>query len=127
MNLRPGSIAGAHLGGHLVEPVWFADGVNRVEAQAVEAIFHQPVQRVVGEEAPHLVAAEIDRRPPGRIDVVAKELRRVGMQIISVRSEMVVDDVEKDHQPVIVRGVDQRLEIVGRAVAASGAKGRTPS
>ena len=40
---------------------------------------------------------------------------------------MIVDDVEEDHQAVLVRGVDQRLEIVGRAVAASGAKGSTPS
>ena len=31
---------------------------------------------------------------------------------------MIIDDVEKDPEPVIVRGVDQRLEIVGRAITA---------
>ena len=33
---------------------------------------------------------------------------------------MIIDDVEKNHQAVTVRGIDQRLKIVGRAVAAFG-------
>ena len=37
---------------------------------------------------------------------------------------MIVDDVEKDHQAVTVRRVDQRLQIVGRAVAAFGREGQ---
>ena len=103
------------------------DRVDRVEAQAVEAIFHQPVERVVDEELAHFAAAEIDRRTPRRVDVVAEERRRVAREIVPVRAEMVVDDVEKHHQAVAVRGIDQRLQFVGRAVAASGAYGSTPS
>ena len=63
-------------------------------------------------------SAEIDRRPPRRRHVLAEELRRIAREIVPVRPEVVVDDVEEDHQPVVVRGVDQRLEIVGRAVGA---------
>ena len=92
--------------------------MDGIEAQAVEAIFDEPVQRVVGEEAADFPVAKIDRRAPRRRQILAKHLGRVGMQIISVGSEMIVDDVEKDHQAVIVRGVDQRLQFVGRAVAA---------
>ena len=35
---------------------------------------------------------------------------------------MIVDDIEKHHQAVTVRGIDERAQIVGPAVAASGAK-----
>ena len=56
--------------------------------------------------------------PHGVATSSRKHLRRIERQIISVGAEMIVDDVEKNHQPEAVRGVDQRLEIVGRAVAA---------
>ena len=59
------------------------------------------------------LAAEIDRRPPRRRYIAAKHLRSVERQIIAVRSEMIVDDVEKNHQAVAVRCVDQRLQFVG--------------
>ena len=65
MDVAAGFDGGAHLGRHLVEPVGLGDGVDGIEAQAVEAIFHQPVERVLGEEAAHLGLAEIDRRPHG--------------------------------------------------------------
>lgn len=40
------------------------DGVHRVQAQAVEAVFQQPHQRVVDKEVPHLAAPEVDGRAP---------------------------------------------------------------
>ncbi len=37
---------GAHSCGHLIYPILLLDRMNGVEAQTVEAIFHQPVQHV---------------------------------------------------------------------------------
>ena len=101
---------------HLVEPAGLGDGVHGIQAQPVEAIFHQPIERVLDEEATHLGAAKIDCRTPRRFHVVAEGLRRVAGKIISVRPEVIVDDVEKDHQPVRMRRIDQGLEVVGRTI-----------
>src|SRR3546814_14620054 len=38
------------------------------------------------------------------------------MQVIAVRSEVVVDDIDEDHQAERVRRVDQLLEFIRRAV-----------
>ena len=59
----------AHLGRHLVEPCLVGDGVDGVEPQPVEAVFRQPVERVLDEEAPHRLLAEIDRGAPWRLHV----------------------------------------------------------
>src|SRR5580698_444408 len=53
---------------------------------------------------------------------VVEKLFRVSVQIISFRSEMVVDHIEIDHQIFLVSGIDQTLQIVGRAVTALGRK-----
>ena len=116
MNKASSLDGGADLRCHLVEPIRFADRVDRVEAQSVEAVFHDPVERILCEEASDLRLAEVDRRAPGRLEVVAEHGRRVARQIVSVGAEVIVDDVEEDHQIKIVRGVDQRLQLVGRAV-----------
>ena len=68
----------------------------------------------------HLGPAEIDRRSPRCMTVLAKELRCVEMQVVPVRPEVIVDHVEKDHQPMVVRGIDQRLQVVGRPVGGIG-------
>ena len=90
--------------------------MHGVEAQPVEAVLHQPVECVLDEVVAHLRPAEVDRRAPGRLHVVAEEAVCVGVQIVPVRAEMVVHDVEHHHQPEPVRGVDQRLQLVRRAV-----------
>ena len=72
----------------------------------------------------HLGPAEIDGGAPGRGDVVAEEARRIGGEIVPVRPEVVVDDVEEDHQAEAVRGVDQRLQLVRRAVGGVGREGQ---
>ena len=86
------------------------DGMNGIEAQAVEAIFVQPVQRVVGEE-PATCGRRKSIAGPHGVRRLAEELRRVERQIVPVRPEVVVDDVEEHHQAEPVRGVDQRLQI----------------
>ncbi len=120
MHVAPGLDGRAHGGGHLVHPVLLLDRVHRIEAQTVESILHQPKKHVLGEEAAHNRLTEIDRRSPGRRVVLAKELRRVERQVVSVGSEMIVHDVEEDHQAKVVRRVDQRLQCVRRAVGRIG-------
>ena len=62
--------------------------------------------------------------PHGVCDVGAEEARRIGGEIVPVRPEVVVDDVEEDHQAEAVRGVDQGLQIVGRAIGGVGREGQ---
>jgi hypothetical protein len=74
MDMAARLYGGTDLGRHLIQPVRSADGVHGVEAEAVEAVFHQPIKRVLDEEAAHLGAAEIDGGPPWRRNVVRKKL-----------------------------------------------------
>ena len=69
-------------------------------------------------------AVEIDRRAPGRVMPVGEELRRIGVQIISFGAEVVVDHVEHHAEAARMRGGDQRLQIVGRAVGGVGREGQ---
>jgi hypothetical protein len=62
-------------------------------------------------EVPHFTAAEVDRRPPGRVLVFAEEAFGVATQVIAVRAEVVVDHVENHRQPVAVGAVDQVFEL----------------
>ncbi len=90
--------------------------MSRVETQAVEAVFGQPINRVLDEETPHRFPLKVDRIAPcGRL-VVVVEIGRVGSQVISVRSEMIVDDIQEDHQTQAVGGIDQAFQVLRRAV-----------
>src|SRR5947207_3737805 len=113
---------GADCSRQLVEPVGLGDRMGRIEAQSVEAILHQPIQRVLGEIAPHFRPAKVDRPAPRCLHLIPKELRSIACEIIPVRSEVVVDDVEKNHQPMHVRRIDESLELIGRAVTMIGSK-----
>jgi len=98
----------------------------RVVAQLVDASsrspsqrkFAQPHQRVVEEEAAHLVGVrvvEVHRRTPGgRVGV--GEVRPEARQVIPVRPEMVVDDVHDDADPALMARVDEALQPVRAAV-----------
>lgn len=99
MHLATGLRRAAHFGRHLVQPVGLRDGMHGIEAQPVETVFVQPVERVLGKVPAHLGAAKVDRRAPRGRDIVAEELRRVGGEIVPVGTEMVVDDIEEHHQP----------------------------
>ncbi len=100
----------------------FGDGVHRIQPQSVEAIFAQPVQCVLDGEGAHLRHAVIDRAAPWRLRL-REEGRRILAEIISLGPEVVVDHIEKHHQPAQMRFVDQGFEIVGAAI---GAVGRIP-
>src|SRR3546814_6433994 len=74
------------------------------------------VQCVVNEELAYRPAPEVDRRAPRCMAIFGEEIRCVGMEVIAVRSEVVVDDIDEDHQTERVRRVDQLLEFIRRAV-----------
>jgi hypothetical protein len=123
MPLLPRS--GAHRLGDLLEDVrrgGVQDGVHRVEAQAVQVKFLEPVEGVVHVEAADgggRVAVEIDGRAPGRVPLfVEKAVPGVDVQVIALRPEVVVDHVEKHHHPPPVGLLDQGLQLLGGAVVA---------
>src|SRR5438876_10765840 len=105
------------LSGHLVEERRIGDGMYRVEAQAVEAVFHQPIDGILDEEAADRRLAEIDGRTPWRVTVMAEEARGISTEIVPVRPEMIIDDVEVHHQLALMRAVDECFELLGRAVS----------
>ncbi len=93
------------------------DLVDRVEPEPVEVEFLQPVERVLDEEAPHRVLLVGDRRTPRRVPLGVEEVPGVETEIIPVGTEMIVDDIEQHHQPVAVRGIDEGLHVLRRAVS----------
>src|ERR1043165_7500747 len=114
----------ADCGCHLVEPVGFRYRVHGVEAQPVEAILHQPIERVFGEETTHVRHAKVDCRAPRCLDVVAKEFRSVACEVVSIGPEVIVNDIEKDHEAVSVRGIDEYFQFVRRTVGAVRREGQ---
>jgi len=99
--------------------------MDGVQAQPVESILLDPVQRVVDEEGTHEIAvraSEVQRRPPRRRLRRVEELRAVDRQVVAVRTEVVVDDVQDHHQPERVRGIDKTLQVVRTAVRRVGRK-----
>ncbi len=101
------------------------DRVHRVEPQPVEVVFLEPVERVVNEEPAHdlaRVVVEVESAAPRRVVAIREELRRVEMQIVSFRAEVVVDDVEQNHEPARVRVLHEALELLGPSVAVLGRK-----
>jgi hypothetical protein len=114
---------GADGGGEFFEKVFgagIADLIDGVEAQTVEAILPQPVQGVLDDEIADRPRGVVDGAPPGGVDVGVEEARRIGVEVVSVRSEVIVDDVEKDRQAAGVGFVYEPLQIVRRAVDGVG-------
>src|SRR4029077_19680698 len=98
------------------------DAVHGIKAQPVETVFIEPVKRILDGEGANLRQAIIDRAAPRRLSV-GEEIRRIAGKVISLWPEMIVDHIEKDHQPAQMRLVDQLLKIVWPAI---GAVGRVP-
>src|SRR4051812_12749391 len=99
------------------------DGVNRIEPKAVELKFLKPIKRVMHDEIAHRTAARaiiVDRRAPWRVMPLGKEIRGHRGQVITLRAEVVVDDIEQDREAARMAGFDKGLQIVRPAVAGSG-------
>ena len=106
-----------------------ADVERHVEAQPVEVVLVEPVERVVADELADLAAAVVGPGvAPGRVAapvVVEVDAALVVLapaveppEVEVARAEMVVDDVEDHGDPAPMRGLDEGLEAVGAAVGA---------
>src|SRR5690606_9736574 len=93
------------------------DRVYGVEAQSVEEIFVQPVKRALDEELPYRLLFKGDRRTPGRMALGMEEIRGILRQVVSFGSEVVVDDVEQNHEALAVRGVDEGFHVLRLAIS----------
>src|SRR5579863_2212012 len=100
--------------GHLVQQMIRSeveDLVDRIEPQRIDVVLSQPVQRVVDEETPYLRAlrtVEIDRGTPWRA-ITIREIGAVLAQVVSFRTQMVIDDVQHYREPFVMTGVDEPL------------------
>ena len=93
--------------------------VRGVEAEPVEAVLAQPVERAVQEKAADaggVLAVEVHGAAPRRLVRVGKE-RAEGREVGAVGAEVVVDDVQKDREAEPVRPVHERAQVVRAAVA----------
>src|SRR2546430_17510725 len=101
------------------EPLGFEQGMHRVEAKAVETIVFEPMQRVADGEGADLLNAIVDGMSPRRVSA-GEECRRIAVEVVTFRAEMVVDDIEENHEPARMRFVDQRPQIVEPTIGAGG-------
>src|SRR5438067_3599328 len=88
------------------------DRMDRVDAQSIDMKFVDPLQRIVNEKPANVVtmrSVEVDRHSPRRL-VAIGEIRREFREVIPFRTEVVVDDVEKKRETVLVTGIDEPLQ-----------------
>ncbi len=98
-------------------PSRFGDGMNGVEPKAVETIALEPMKRIADREGADLRNAIIDSVSP-RCMGGSEECRRVAVEIITFRTEMIVDDIEKHHELAGMRFVDQHAQIIRPPIRA---------
>src|SRR6185369_248150 len=95
------------------------DSLNRVEAQAVDVVLVNPVERVADNKAANGVTAlvvVVDGLAPGSL-VLGGEVRTELAEIIALVPKVVVDDVLNDCETLAMRGVDKATECRRTAVA----------
>src|SRR5437868_2064581 len=94
--------------------------VRCVETESVEVKFGDPVERIVHQVAPNLVALgsiQIPAVSPRRtmpVREVGPELR----QVVPLGAEMIVDHVENGCETHPMAGIHQALESIGTAIRA---------
>ena len=99
------------------------DALRGVEPQAVEVELANPVRGVLDHELPHRTGVgpvEVDGVTPLVGVPVGEVRRRERLQVVAVRAEVVVDDVENHAEPERVRAVDEPPQIVRPPVGAGG-------
>ena len=72
--------------------------MDRVQAQCIEVIIFEPIQSALDEEVSHFItlrAVEIQSGSPGG-PVKTGEIRPVLTEVISLRTQMVVDHIQRD-------------------------------
>src|SRR3954464_15548183 len=93
--------------------------MNRIEAQTIEAIVHEPHERVFDEEFSDkrpLVSFEVYRRSPAGRVAVCKERLSVAMKIIKLWPKVIINDIEINHDVLIMGRAEQALQVLGPAI-----------
>jgi len=94
------------------------DGLDGIEAEAVEVILAQPVEGVFDDEAADVRAAGvvvIDGIAPGSF-VAGGEVGPEPREVISLIAEVVVDDIEEDGEAALVSRIDKAAKGGGASV-----------
>ena len=103
-----------------VAVVRVVDRPGEVEAEAVDVELAGQVDDVLDEEVPGHVVVEVDHRSPDGVAVVVGAMGDVVLgdlpQDVVAAAAVVEHQIEDDRDAVAMRGVDQLLELVGRAV-----------
>ena len=105
------------------------DRMRRVEAQSVQAERVNPVFGVLNDEVANgtrVGPVEIDRLAPRRPMSIGEKVRRVGREVIPLRSKMIVDHVEQHGDAASVRRFDEGLEILWPPIGRVGGVGVDP-
>src|SRR5260370_3034734 len=88
--------------------------VNRIESKGVDVEFGQPIEGVLDEKSPDSIAVrtiEIQGCSP-RGPVSVSEVRGKLLEIVSLCSKVVVDDIEHDSEPRLMARVDKLFQAV---------------
>ena len=94
------------------------NAVHSIEAQAVKPIVTKPHQGIIDDEPAHPVAMraiEIDCRTPHGL-VLIGEVRSELPQMISIRPQMVINDVQQYGQTLCMTGIDEIGKLPRRAI-----------
>src|SRR5258706_955172 len=85
--------------------------MHGIEAQRIDVKFRDPIQSILNKEFSYLIAegsVEVERRSPRRLVAIGEVRSEVG-EIISFRTEMIVDHVENHREAAPVTGIDEPL------------------
>ena len=99
------------------------DDADLVVAEAVDAILVEQELRVLNEEVAHFRFAEVEHEAArvsfvGEVERVAVAragrlpIEEVQALVAEITARMVVDEIENDGEPVKVRQIDERLQLV---------------
>ena len=108
--------------------------LRRVEPQSVEMILVDPITRIGDKKLAHWASigtVEIDRLTP-IVDVTVSEISRgEQVEIVSVWTEMIIDDVKDNRDPESMGAIDKVTKIIRPTVkpgwCEKGRRRRIPS
>src|ERR1700709_2644553 len=98
------------------------DGMNCVKPETIEMKFGDPIDRVLDDKFPYQIGSVrivVYGRAPGRLVVLGKD-RRICREVVSIGAKVIVHNVKEYHDFSSMRRVDQRLKVLGAAIAGIG-------
>src|SRR5262245_36074046 len=93
--------------------------LRRIEPQSIKMKFLDPITRVGDEKLSHWPAVrsgKVDRYAPFVFVAIGKIVRRKLLEIVSIRSEVVVNDVENHAESERVRAIHECAKAVRRTI-----------